>query len=84
MENKKSRWLEVGTVLKSKKGGSYIKIKEDVTLKAGTILQVEDPRETLQKMVSNGKMDQQKAQERIAKIPEYVLKTITLPPQDNQ
>lgn len=78
----KSEWKQVGTVLKSKDAGkpNYIKIKETVTLEAGTVLQIRDPRESLEEAVENGKMSREKADEILGKIPDFVLKELILPP----
>lgn len=70
----------VGSVLKSKEGsGSYVKIKDNITLNAGDILNVEskaDRLASLDSAVSAGKLtedyaDQQR--EYINKIPDFVL-----------
>lgn len=44
--NTKNKWVTVGSVLKRKDGsGTYVKLTKDV--KAGTILNVRDPRDRL-------------------------------------
>lgn len=77
----KSKWLDVGTVLRKKDGGgSYIRIKENVSLKKDTILQVQDPREKLDRLAEAGHMSPDEAEERKARIPDFVLFDIVLPP----
>lgn len=79
--SKKSKWLEVGAVLRKKEGeGSYIKIKTDVRLTEGTILQVSDPREKYDRLVKSGHMSEEEAEESKARVPDFVLFDIVLPP----
>ena len=69
-EVKKARWLQVGTIMKSITGtGQYVKVKEDVALKKGQTLQVQNPRKR------PGITDEQ-----LARIPEYVLAELYLAP----
>lgn len=67
-------WKKVGAILKNKdpNKGKYIKIKEDITLKAGQFLQIFDPRK-----------NPEITEEQLAKIPDYVVADIVLaPPRD--
>ena len=74
----------VGDVRKNDKGGSYIKIKDDVTLKRGQCLNVESKAEQLagvDKALADGKMSEEvaeKVKERINKIPDFILREIIL------
>lgn len=76
-----NQWLQIGSVRKGKTGSNYIKIDKEITLKAGTILQIQDPRKKIQEWIESGKLDEDKGMERLEKIPEYILKEIILPPE---
>lgn len=65
-----SGWVEVGSIMKSKKGTNYLKVANDVTLKAGQILNIQNPRS--RKGIS---------EEQLAKIPDYVLANVSIPPE---
>lgn len=73
----------IAQVQKNDKGGSYIKVKQDVTLKKGENLSVESKAEQLagiDKAVADGKMSEEiaeKVRERINKIPDFVLREIS-------
>lgn len=84
MSTANKKWPEVGSLLKSKAGGLYIKFKEDVTIKAGSTLMLQNPRTRLDEAVAAGRMDAEKAEEIKAKIPEYVKYNVILPPDDRK
>lgn len=65
-------FTKVGSLRKSQKGGLYIKLDADVTLKAGESLNLQDPRKSLDEAVAAGRMSEEKAESIKAKIPEYV------------
>lgn len=65
-------FTKVGSLRKSQKGGLYIKLDADVSLKAGESLTLQDPRKSLDSAVAAGRMNETKAEEIKAKIPEYV------------
>lgn len=73
-------WKKVGTMRKNDKGNTYIKIDEDITLPKGTVLQVQDPRKKLDEAVKANRMSEEKAEEIRAKIPEWLIREIVLPP----
>ena len=75
-----SEWKKVGSVRKSKEGKTYIKIDADVTLKKGSMLQVQDPRRKLDEAVAAGRMTAERAEEIKAKIPDYIKQELVLPP----
>lgn len=76
-----NKWLEVGTVLRSKDGdGSYVKIKENVTLSKGQILQLQNPRDKYTRLAKSGHITADEAQTRIESIPDYVMFDIVAPP----
>jgi hypothetical protein len=77
-----ANWEKIGSVRRGKTGNNYIKIDNDVTLKAGRIVQIQDPRKRLDEMVAKGKMDADKAEEYKEKIPDYILKELVLPPEE--
>lgn len=72
--------LEIGSVLKSKDASQpdYIKIKEDVVLKKGDILNLESKKSklaNLEKNIENGKLSgdlADKIREGIEKIPDFI------------
>jgi len=65
-------WTKVGTIRKSKKGGLYLKIDADVTLKKDEVLNMQDPRKKLDDSVAAGRLTEEKAEEIRAKIPDYI------------
>ncbi len=77
---KGSSWLTVGEILVSKAGSPYIKFKEDFEVKQGMTLTMQDPRVRLEEAVAAGRMSEDEAQERAAKIPEFVKYSLVLPP----
>jgi hypothetical protein len=76
----KSPWKPVGEILKSKAGKLYVKFKEDFTVEAGSTLMIQDPRVNIQEGVTAGRMTEEQAEERLAKIPEFVRYNLILPP----
>lgn len=68
----------VGQVLSKKpnedgtSNGVYIKISEDVTLKKGDIISVNDPRKQLPELVKSGKMKEETATKILSKLPDFV------------
>lgn len=73
-----STWTKVGTLRKSKKGGTYMKIDTDVSLKKDDILNVQDPRKKLDESVEAGRLTEEKADEIRAKIPDYIMREVYL------
>lgn len=68
---------KVASILKGKDGAAdYIKVSEDVTLKAGSFLNLESKKSQLESLESaRDKMSEEnfeKAQERINKMPDFV------------
>jgi hypothetical protein len=76
----KSKWLTCGSLRKGQDGSLYITVTSDVTLTKGMSLQLQDPRKTVAKLAEKGFMTAEVAEERIAKIPEYVKYDVVLPP----
>lgn len=74
-------WTKVGSLRKSKHNGAfYIQVDGDVSLKKGTTLSVQDPRKKLQESVEAGRLTQERADEMLAKIPEYIRYEIFVTP----
>lgn len=74
-------WTKVGTIRKSKSGGSYLKVEADITLAKGASLTIQDPRVQIKKMIESGKLDEAKGNERLSKIPEYITREVFLMPE---
>lgn len=77
---KGSSWLTVGEILISKAGSPYVKFKEDFEVKQGMTLTMQDPRVRLEEAVAAGRMSEDEAQERAAKIPDFLKYSLVLPP----
>jgi sulfite reductase beta subunit-like hemoprotein len=75
-----SAWKKIGSLRKSQKGSNYLKIDNDVTLKKGDVVQLQDPRKSLDAAVAAGRMDSEKAEGIKAKIPEYIKYDLVLAP----
>lgn len=71
-------WTKVGSYRATKKGGRSIKLDVDFNGKAGMYLQVQDPRKKLEESVNSGRLTEAKAEEILAKIPDYILEEIYL------
>lgn len=67
-----TKWTKVGSLRKSKAGGLYIKVDADVSLKKDSALNLQDPRKSIQRGVESGKMTQDEADTKIAKVPDYI------------
>lgn len=80
MAETKAKWLTVGSLRKGKDGNLYINVQEDVTLAKGSTLQLQDPRKKAMAMAEKGYITTEVAEERVAKIPEYVRYDVVLPP----
>lgn len=64
----------MGSILKSKNNPkeSYVKISENVELKKGETLTLQDPRKFVDFLVEGGHLSEEDAAERKSKIPDYV------------
>lgn len=67
-----TKWTKVGTLKKSKAGNLYISVADTVTLKKDANIMLKDPRKELEKSKAAGRLEAGKADEMIAKIPEFV------------
>lgn len=80
-KGKKSAWSPVGEILSSKAGKLYVKFKEDFSAPANSTLMIKDPRVSLEEAVAAGLLNEEKAQEMAAKIPEFVRYQLIKPPE---
>ncbi len=67
-----NKWNKVGAIKKSQKGSLYIDVQSAVELKMGQRLQLQNPRESIDRLVKSGKLEEAVGEERKAKIPEFV------------
>ncbi len=72
------KWSKIGSVRKSKKGSLYIKFDTDVTLKKDSVLQLQNPRESVEASVKAGRITEEKGQELLTKIPEFIRQDVFL------
>lgn len=73
-----AKWNKVGSVRKSQKGNSYIKFDKDVSFTSSQSLQLRDPKDSLRSLLDNGKITEEQFEERISKIPEYIIRDVFL------
>lgn len=77
------KWQKVGAVLKKKSGeGFYMKVEQDIP--AGTVLQLQNPVERVERLtqflVEKGEITQDEADTKIAAVPDFVKYDLILPP----
>jgi hypothetical protein len=71
------KYIDFGEILEKKaknegeKAELYIKITKDITLKAGTFVNLNDPKEKYQRMLDSGKLDEKGVDDVTAKISDY-------------
>ena len=68
----KTKWTKVGTLKKSKAGNLYVSVENTVTLNKDANIMLKDPRKELEASKVDGRRDAKKADEMIAKIPDFV------------
>ena len=78
MSETKTKWLNVGSLCSSKKGSLYIKIENDITLKKGQYLNLQDAEKGLNFAVEKGSLTREKADE-ILQFKKY---DVVLPPRE--
>ncbi|MFZ4411475.1 MAG: hypothetical protein ACOYOV_00230 [Bacteroidales bacterium] len=72
-----AKYIDFGEILEKKakdgeaKGELYIKITKDITLKAGTFVNLNDPKEKYQRMLNSGKLDEKGIDDVTAKLSDY-------------
>lgn len=80
---KKTKWKNVGTLRKSKKGGLYLKITE--AIESGASITLRKPQDSIEALLTRGFITEEQAEERLAKIPEYIkYELLVAPPLANQ
>ena len=73
-----AKWTKVGSIRKSKKGSLYVKVDADVTLKKDSVLQIQNPRDNITSRLKAGKLTEAEANERLAKVPEFIRQEVFL------
>lgn len=80
-------WQKIGTIRKGKAkpdgtpGNLYISIASDVTLTKGDNVRIEDPRESIKASIAAGRLTEERGQEMLAKVPDYIRYELVLPPK---
>lgn len=64
--------MRIGQVLNSKAGKPYIKIDSDVALTKGDVLFLNRPQDEIDNAVERGKLTQEQADAKKAKVPDFV------------
>jgi hypothetical protein len=65
-------WTKVGSLRKGKNGNLYIKVDNDVALKMGDALSLQDPRKKIDAAVEAKKFTEEEGETKKAKIPEFI------------
>lgn len=77
----KKKWAKVGTVRKSDKTGDfYIKFEEDISLKKGAVLKLDDPKKTLDRLAKLGYIKEGELEAKKAALPAWLKFEVILPP----
>ena len=76
----KNKYHKVGAILEKKDGGVYLKFDTEFNIEGLTLngvpvkaIEVEDPTAKFDRMVAAGKLTEEEADEKAAKVPSYVL-----------
>lgn len=76
----KNKYHKVGAILEKKDGGVYLKFDTEFNLEGLTLngvpvksIEIEDPTAKFDRMVAAGKLTEQEADEKAAKVPSFVL-----------
>jgi hypothetical protein len=78
---KRTEWInDFGSILESKAGNLYIKIKKGVELKEGDNILLKNHEESLMEGVSAGRLSQERADEILAKT-EFVKYNLSIGPE---
>lgn len=79
--DRKSGFREVGTIFERKDGsGFFLKVNEDVTLKAGQTLNLETPQSKIERLLAFGYLSEEAADARLANLPKTIKFDVILPP----
>lgn len=74
---------QLGFISKSRDGKSVtLKVEQEMTLKVGDVLILRTPKEEVESLLSNGVIDEAKAEERMGKIPDWKLYNVNLLPNN--
>lgn len=74
-----AKWTKIGSVRKAKSGkSSYIYFDGPFTATKGSTLQLQDPRAKLSDSVAAGRLTEEKADEILKMIPEYITREVYL------
>lgn len=74
-----STWEKVGSIREAKSGESfYIQFDTDFNATKGSRLQLQDPRQRVKKALAAGRLDENAAEEILAKIPAYISREVYL------
>jgi len=72
-KSKKKVLFQAATLCKKKDGkGYYIKVNKDFTVKKDMFISVETPKESIERLAEKGFINEQEAEERVSKVPEFV------------
>lgn len=75
------KYQRVGQMLQSKSGSYYLKFKTEdkspVVIESEDVIYMDKPEDTINKFLEMGKMSEQEAKEKIAKIPGFVKFNLT-------
>lgn len=76
----KNKYHKLGAILEKKDGGVYLKFDTEFNIEGLTLngvpvtsLQIEDPTAKFDRMVAAGKLTEEEADEKAAKVPSFVL-----------
>lgn len=73
-----AKYVEFAQVRQGDDGSTYIKIVEDVTLSKTDKVYKNTPQDKIKNLLDRGFIDEAKAEERLAKIPDYILQILTV------
>lgn len=74
----KSNYVEFAQVRQGQDGSTYIKIMEEVSLKPGMSIYKDTPQAKLENLLKLGFITDEQLEERLAKIPDYILQILTV------
>ena len=84
--SKKGKYFNFASQLESKDGkGKYIKVNQDISIPKGSVIFVNTPQENIERLVNAGVISEQEGADRLAKVPSFVLKELTVKfPDDSE
>lgn len=69
-QKQKSKWTKVGELKKSKQGKLYVEVKADIP--KGAYVMLKDPRAGVMESVQAGRLSEEKGNEILAKLPDFL------------